>query len=324
MHGTGTYWSPEIEAAQQHVGARIVKVHDVWIAQSNCGCRAFDWVQALFDERNRLGKNERGYPLKLGLNALYGKLAQRRVGLAPFHDAGAAGLITAIARARLLEAIGCDPDAIVMVATDAVFSKHPLPLDIGDGLGQWDYKERPDLFIAQPGVYFSPTELGEAADSGDVIKSRGVKRSVIGKAAPLFLETFEQFHNLMRDPEKRAILLKERKFHEVPVTVSAFYGHKLALARGKPILAAKWEDVTRVETFEWASKRDPINISVNEDGSLSTFPLAGRLTLESDGYKPADFDKLLKFRDRDGQEFSLDEDTLLEAQPDFTEFLPRE
>jgi hypothetical protein len=138
MHGTGTYWSPEIEAAQQHVGARIVKVHDVWIAQSNCGCRPFDWVQDLFDERNRLGKNERGYPLKLGLNALYGKFAQRRVGLAPFHDAAAAGLITAIARAYLLEAIGRDPDAIVMVATDAVFSKRPLPLDIGEALGQWD------------------------------------------------------------------------------------------------------------------------------------------------------------------------------------------
>jgi hypothetical protein len=157
--------------------------------------------------------------------------------------------------------------------------------------------------------------LREAADGGDVIKSRGVKRSVIGKAAPLFLETFDQFHNLMRDPEKRPILLKERKFHEVPVTVSAFYGHKLALARGKPILAGKWEDVTRVETFEWASKRDPVNITVNEDGSISTFPIAGRRTLESHGYKPADFDKLLKFRDREGEEFNVDEDTLLVLAP---------
>ena len=135
-----------------------------------------------------------------------------------------------------------------MAATDAVLSKRPLPLDIGKGLGQWDYKEHPDLFIAQPGVYFSPTELREAADIVDLIKSRGVRRSIIGEAAPLFLETFDQFHHLMRDPEKRAILLKERKFHEVPVTVPVFYGHKLALARGKPILAGKWEDVTRLET----------------------------------------------------------------------------
>jgi hypothetical protein len=46
-----------------------------------------------------------------------------------------------------------------------------------------------------------------------------------------------------------------------------FYGHKLAIARGKPILAGKWEDVTRVESFEWASKRDPFNITINDDGS---------------------------------------------------------
>jgi DNA polymerase type B, organellar and viral len=324
MHGTGTYWSPEIEAAQQHVGARIVKVHDLWIAKCECDCPQYDWIHFLFDERNRLGKNGRGYPLKLGLNALYGKLAQRRVGRAPFHDAAAAGLITAIARARLLEAIGHDPEAIVMIATDAVFSKRPLPIDIGNGLGQWGYAEHPDLFITQPGVYFSPTELKAAADSSDVIKSRGVKRAIIGKAAPLFLKTFDQLYTLMRDPEKRAILLRERKFHEVPVTVHVFYGHKLALARGKPILAGKWEDVTRIESFEWASKRDPFNITVNDDGSISTFPIVGRLTLESKGYEPTDFDKLLKFRDREGEEFEEDDDTLLEAQPDFTEFLPHE
>lgn len=34
LHGTGTYWSPEIAAAQRHVGARIVKVHDVWMVVS--------------------------------------------------------------------------------------------------------------------------------------------------------------------------------------------------------------------------------------------------------------------------------------------------
>src|SRR5262249_624459 len=155
----------------------------------------------------------------------------------------------------------------------------------------------------------------------DVVKSRGVRRSVIGTAAPQFLQTFDHFHELMRDPGQRAILLSERKFHEVPVTVRVFYGHKVALARGKPILAGKWEDVTRVETFGWSSKRDPVDITVNDGGSISTFPIVGRPTLESKGYEPADFDKLLKLRDRDGEEFTEDEDTLFEGQPDYTPFL---
>jgi hypothetical protein len=79
----------------------------------------------------------------------------QRCGLGPYHDAVSAGLITAITRASLIEAIAKDPQSVVMIATDAVFSTRPLPLDIGDGLGQWEEKVWPDLFIAQPGVYWS-------------------------------------------------------------------------------------------------------------------------------------------------------------------------
>jgi len=61
---------------------------------------------------------------------------------------------------------------------------------------------------------FQPDRIEGSRGRRRPIKSRGVKRSVIGKAARLFLETFDQLHDLMRDPEKRAILLKERKFHE--------------------------------------------------------------------------------------------------------------
>ena len=115
--------------------------------------------------------------MKLGLSSLYGKMAQR-CGRGPYHDAVSAGLITALTRARLLEALGQDPKAVVMLATDAVFSRRPLALNIGKGLGQWECHEWPDLFIAQPGVYWSPPDLSER------VKSRGAPRSVIGEAAP--------------------------------------------------------------------------------------------------------------------------------------------
>jgi hypothetical protein len=178
LQGTGWYWSPEIYAAQLHLQAGII-LHDVWIARQECNCPLFKWVNDLYEERRRIGSNTRGYPLKLGLNSLYGKMAQR-CGRGPYHDAVSAGLITAITRARLVEALGQDPHSVVMVATDAVFSVRPLSLDIGERLGQWEEKVWPDLFIAQPGVYWSPSELEKS------VKSRGAPRSVIGPAAPRF------------------------------------------------------------------------------------------------------------------------------------------
>jgi hypothetical protein len=136
----------------------------------------FDWVAPLYQERLALGKDRRGHLLKLALNSIYGKLAQRS-GSAPYHDAAAAGLITAMTRARIIEAIAHNPKAVFAVATDALFAFEPLPLDIGDDLGQWERKIWHDLFIVRSGVYWSPSNLKT------LVKSRGAPRFVIEKAA---------------------------------------------------------------------------------------------------------------------------------------------
>ncbi|MGH6875832.1 MAG: DNA polymerase, partial [Rhizomicrobium sp.] len=313
--GTGWYWSPEIDAARQHLRANIV-LHDLWIARHACDCRTFDWVQAVYDERRRLGADTCGYPLKLALSSLYGKMAQR-CGRGPYHDPVSAGLITAITRARLIEALGQNPQSVVMLATDAVFSTQRLALDVGERLGQWEEKVWPDLFIAQPGVYWSPTHLEKS------VKSRGAPRSVIGTAAQRFHEVFADWLDVMRRPGAMPLVLKERLIPSVPVTVRVFYGHRLALARGKPYLAGQWEDVTRQETFEWTTKRDPMRIVLG-DGHLTTFPYNLPILTESEGYKPADFDKLLEISTEHGAAEKIDENMLLEAMPDFAPFLPHE
>jgi len=81
---------------------------------------------------------------------------------------------------------------VKMLATDAVFSTRPLPLETGKGLGQWTKKVWPDLFIAKPGVYWSPTEAAASADprKAESLKSRGAPRSVIGPAVPEFHHVF--------------------------------------------------------------------------------------------------------------------------------------
>lgn len=318
FQGTGWYWSPEIEAAREHLHADVVVIHDLWVARRECNCHPFDWVRALYEERRRIGSNTRGYPLKLGLNSLYGKMAQR-VGHAPYHDAASAGLITAITRARLIETSAQDPESVVMLATDAVFSRQPLSLDIGEALGQWEETVWPDLFIAQPGVYWSPSEVQKS------VKSRGAPRSIIGEAAHRFHEVFTEWIALMRRPGGVECVLEDRLIPSVPVTMRVFYGCRYALARGKPWLAGKWEDVTRHMRFEWRTKRDPMRIILRDEGYVVTFPPALSLLAESEGYTPADFDKIIEISgESSGVREEIDENMLFEAMRDFIPFLPRE
>ena len=242
----------------------------------------------------------------------------QRCGRGPYHDPVSAGLITPITRARLLEAVDHDPKSVVMLATDAVFSTRPLPLDIRSGLGQWKEKVWPDLFIAKPGVYWAPSKLKTS------VKSRGAPRSIISNAAPRFHEVFSEWFRLICDPARRETVLKERLMPSVPVTVPIFHGCRLALARGKPWLAGKWQDVARHETFEGKTKRDPMCIAYSDEGYLTTFPPTVPILSESEGNQPADFDKLLEISTEDGAAETIDENTLLEAMPDFTPFLPHE
>jgi hypothetical protein len=221
-------------------------------------------------------------------------------------------------RARLLEALGQNPRSAVMLATDAVFSREPLSLDIGEGLGQWEEKVWPDLFIAQPGVYWSPSNLQQS------VKSRGAPRSIIGEAAPRFHEAFAEWLHVLRRPGGLDCVLKERLIPSVPVSVRVFIGCRLALARGKPWLAGRWENVTRHESFEWRTKRDPMRITISDEGYVLTFPRKNSIFAESEGYEPADFDRRIEISAEGGATVVIDENMLFEAMPDHIRFLPDE
>jgi hypothetical protein len=118
----------------------------------------------------------------------------------------------------------------------------------------------------------------------------------------------------MRRPGVAETVLKERLIPSVPITVRVFYGCRYALARGKPWLAEKWEDVTRHESFEWSIKHDPMRIDLC-DGHLTTFPIALSMLAESEGYKLADFDRVLEISTEDGAAEVIDENMLLGAMP---------
>ena len=81
----------------------------------------------------------------------------------------------------------------------------------------------------------------------------------------------------------------------------------------------------RHESFEWKTKRDAMRITVSDEGYLITFPLAlSSIFTESEGYRPADFDRLIEISGENGSTVEIDENTWLEDMPDLIPFLPRE
>lgn len=243
--GAGIYWSPEIRSAER-LGYRI-DLKSGWVYEKRCDCRPFDWVEPLFEYRKSIGKSGPGYPIKLGINSLYGLLAQRK-GNGKFTNMIWAGLITAMTRAKLNDAIAIDPDAICMVATDAIYSVRPLSgLDVGERLGQWEAQTLQGLFIVQPGLYWCPAKRKR--------KSRGLSGKffedleIEGRPATV---AFEECWERWRQEQNSKL---DTPFPEVSVPVPGFIGLKLALARNAPDKAGCWVNDNRNISFDYRNKR---------------------------------------------------------------------
>jgi hypothetical protein len=106
--------------------------------------------------------------LKLGLNSLYGKTAQR-VGydtynqIPKWHQYEWAGYITSRTRARLFQAAiqASEQNALIALETDAVFSMVELDLPVSDKLGEWGFDTFDDCIYLQSGVYWLKQDGGE-------------------------------------------------------------------------------------------------------------------------------------------------------------------
>lgn len=150
--GTAWCWGVEVLAALRRYDDIEMEVLDQWTLYRNCDHRPFAYIPELYEERARrkAAGDRTELVLKLALNATYGALAERR-DEARYRCKIWAGWITAATRAQILDAL---TDEVVFIATDCVMSRSTLPLDIGEGLGQWEHAEHEEVIIAGPGVYF--------------------------------------------------------------------------------------------------------------------------------------------------------------------------
>jgi DNA polymerase family B len=175
----GWFWLHEIEAAKR--AQTINQCHiKQWMRYIPCDCPPpLRDVKDLYDLRLEVGKNTPlGKGCKLAYNSMYGKFAQS-IGHPMFANPVYASLITAGCRTMILNAIATHPGGkwnVCMVATDAVFFLDPHPgLQIGNGLGEWDYKARNNLTLFKPGVYWDDsTRIAIAENRLPVFKARGI------------------------------------------------------------------------------------------------------------------------------------------------------
>jgi DNA polymerase type B, organellar and viral len=154
----GWYWWPEalLLAAYTHEDNFL---EESWTWVQECDHQPFSWVPKDFLKRQALKRDGRPAEriLKLALNSLYGKLAQRlggKIGPPPYHQLEWAGFITSTIRARMYQLASMNPASVIAFETDGVYTTEPL-CENGDGsLGSWEVTQYDEIIYLQSGLYW--------------------------------------------------------------------------------------------------------------------------------------------------------------------------
>lgn len=150
---SGWYWTPEAALVPN-------SVQYGWVWRSSSEAKPFDFVPHYYQERRRYKaeKNPCERAIKAILNCMYGKMAQSvggKDGPPKWHQIEWAGWVTSYVRAQIYNAIKLNPKAIIAAETDAVFSTEPLPLHLGDELGDWELTTFDSITYLQSGFYYA-------------------------------------------------------------------------------------------------------------------------------------------------------------------------
>jgi DNA polymerase family B len=205
--GEGWYWLVEIDAAREAFEGRNlqIKMHEAYTLATHETMEPLNApIAEAFAYRAKLkaAKNAAHVPVKLGLNSLYGKMAQRvSFGRQPrFYSLAWAGYVTAFTRAQIMrDTFGLAPYCIM---TDSVTSEEPLPKRLvrPGHLGGWEGDKIRDLSVIESGFY--EYEGGRW--------TRGFEPSAVGLSVADMVEIFEQGET------------------SIPFEVNRFVGMKLA------------------------------------------------------------------------------------------------
>jgi hypothetical protein len=168
MHTIGWYWAPEVKVAvicAKRADA-VCEILDGWVWEPLID-DIWPWeslFRAMYKRRAELkrNKNPTQMAFKLGLNSMYGKMAQRAGGKeeAPkSHTLCIAGYVTSSCRASVTDfMLSCPQDTVISVETDGVYTTVPPDqlkpkFVLGNDLGEWSHEVYDAMIILQSGVY---------------------------------------------------------------------------------------------------------------------------------------------------------------------------
>lgn len=230
--GQGTYWSVELAAAKR--AGCMFRVLEAWEYATDCECKPLEWVDDIYQLRQKVGKTNKGMALKLALNSIYGKFAQS-IGNPRWANPIWAGWITAATRAVIIDACAQIPEEnVLMIATDGIFTDKPLNVPISTNLGDWELTEHDWMFIIQPGLYMLPLEKP---------KTRGVPRVKIVEYA----RTIRKSWATQGDTGPNLVQV---------IPMHRFRAARQAIHERKWNRSGEWYTQNRVISFQWDTKRD--------------------------------------------------------------------
>lgn len=154
----GYYWTPE---------ASLVPLSSIiggWVFRGD-GTTPFEFVREMYDRRRewKLKGISAEKALKLALNSMYGKMAQRiggqyrngKMEIPTWHQLEWAGYVTSVTRAKIYNAIAKDPSNVIATETDAIFTTMPLSLALSGNLGEWELSKFDNITYIQSGFYYA-------------------------------------------------------------------------------------------------------------------------------------------------------------------------
>lgn len=254
-------WGTELAAALQ-LWPTEIRITRRWRYQTKCECRMFDFIDDVYRRRLELGKDAKGYTLRISMNAIYGTLASA-LGvtledgqLKGWCEPRWASMLTAWTRAKLLDALwlagGPESREVIMFATDAIYTTTPIPddsvvvkrdgtamngLKFAKELGAWEAHEFPQGgLLIQPGLYHLTDQSLVSK-----LKGRGIAFADMQERIQAFYDAWDA----------------DGADGEVHLELSPRYvGIRLALARGKLETAWRWSETKRTLRLDPSAKRE--------------------------------------------------------------------
>ena len=296
--GSGWYLTIEVDAAIRVFGEGV-RVHRGHRYDPLRDLRPWEWIRDLYHERAKLKQEDkknlttRNKPLKLALNSLYGKTAQRpnwrldengkaELKHGKWRQDYVASYATAATRAALLLAAAQAPESVIGFATDSVMSTELLDLPLSNHLGDWEKTIiEEDLMVVQPG--FRMTK------SGKVMRTRGGLHTSLG------YDDFERewmargVNGQLRSPSRRFIALR----------TAAGLGH--VEDRGY------WVENERAVTFMPSRRKMGERMGYANRIIPPAFPFEAKGPVESEGVKlPSGKEQLEEWGARDSNQTEQD------------------